>query len=99
MVSVVLYTSNALLMFMKDSRLSDAEEIVANLSSTIKELEIYSAQKEAEANDAYEEVQLVLAQLHETQKELEYYFLLSRQQSELLDATSTLQSRTIALLV
>ena len=40
---------------------------------------------EAERNEARREARLTLSQLHQSQKELQHYFELCRQQSELLE--------------
>ncbi|MCB4421338.1 hypothetical protein FZZ91_00610 [Synechococcus sp. HB1133] len=45
------------------------------------------------------ECELNLLQLHQVQEELEHYFRLSSDQSQLLKASSNLQARSLALLV
>ena len=46
-----------------------------------------------------QEIRTILRQLHQLQSELERYFLLSRDQSKLLEASAQLQSRSTALLL
>ena len=48
--------------------------------------------------EARREVDLTLLQLRQVQDELEHYFLLSRQQSQLLEANENLQSRLTSIL-
>ena len=50
---------------------------------------------EAERNEARREARLTLAQLHHSQKELQHYFELCRQQSELLERSFRLLSSSI----
>lgn len=53
---------------------------------------------QSETKDAREESELMVLQLHQIQEELEYHFLLSRHQDELLTSYSDLQQR-IAILM
>ena len=52
-----------------------------------------------EISRAQQETRIILRQLHQLQSELERYFLLSRDQSKLLEASAQLQSRSTALLL
>ena len=51
-----------------------------------------------ERDEAVDEARLALLQLRQVQEELEHYFMLSRQQSELLEANEDLYARFTALL-
>ena len=53
---------------------------------------------EAERLEAVQEAELTLSQLHQSQQELQRYFLRCQKQSELLTASEDLQKRTLALL-
>ena len=56
------------------------------------------ATPQADLKEAREEAELTLLQLHQVQEELEHYFLLSREQSSLLDAHAEQQKRVQKLL-
>ena len=67
------------------------------------ELERANLKKRLEENDselksAQQDIKAVLLQLENVQEELDHYFLLSRKQSDMLDANAKLQARTVALL-
>ena len=47
---------------------------------------------------ALEEAELTFSQLHQIQEQVEYYFLLSRKQSEMLEVSAKLQERAVFLL-
>ena len=67
-----------------------------------REVSIKSAEyerSETEISRAQQETRTILRQLHQLQSELERYFLLSRDQSKLLEASAQLQSRSTALLL
>ena len=67
-----------------------------------REVSIKSAELERsnmEISRAQQETGTILRQLHQLQSELERYFLLSRDQSKLLEASAQLQSRSTALLL
>ena len=67
-----------------------------------REVSIKSAELEqakTEISSAQQETRIILRQLHQLQSELERYFLLSRDQSKLLEASAQLQSRSAALLL
>ena len=51
-----------------------------------------------ESRNGADELKLVLLQLHQVQEELEYYFCLSRKQSEMLSDAISLNSRMAGLL-
>ena len=66
------------------------------------EVSIKSAELESsktEISRGQQEIRTILRQLHQLQSELERYFLLSRNQSKLLEASAQLQSRSTALLL
>ena len=67
-----------------------------------REVSIKSAELErakTEISRGQQELRNILRQLHQLQSELERYFLLSRDQSRLLEASAQLQSRSTALLL
>ena len=67
-----------------------------------REVSIKSAELErskTEISRGQQEISIILCQLHQLQSELERYFLLSRDQSKLLEASAQLQSRSTALLM
>ena len=67
-----------------------------------REVSIKSAELErskTEISRGQQEIRTILTQLHQLQSELERYFLLSRDQSKLLEASAQLQSRSNALLL
>ena len=67
-----------------------------------REVSIKSAELErskTEIRRGQQELSTILRQLHQLQSELERYFLLSRDQSKLLEASAQLQSRSNALLL
>ena len=67
-----------------------------------REVSIKSAELErskTEISRGQQETSTILRQLHQLQSELELYFLLSRDQSKLLEASAQLQSRSTALLL
>ena len=67
-----------------------------------REVSIKSAELErakTEISRGQQEIRIILRQLHQLQSELERYFLLSRDQSRLLEASAQLQSRSTALLL
>ena len=67
-----------------------------------REVSIKSAELErskTEISRGQQEIRVILRQLHQLQSELERYFLLSRDQSKLLEASAQLQSRSTALLM
>ena len=67
-----------------------------------RDVSIKSAELERskmEISRGQQEIRTILSQLHQLQSELERYFLLSRDQSKLLEASAQLQSRSTALLL
>ena len=71
---------------------------VSFLRSTVDELEQAREAGNQALEEARREVDLTLLQLRQVQDELEHYFLLSRQQSQLLEANENLQSRLTSIL-
>ncbi len=74
---------------------NELEELRQEVMAKSAELEMMMS----EALQARKEAKSTLLQLHQVQEELEYYFLLSRKQSVVLDASSKLHSRGAALLL
>ena len=68
-----------------------------NREVSIKSGELERAK--TEISRGQQEIKIILGQLHQLQSELERYFLLSRDQSKLLEASAQLQSRSTALLL
>ena len=68
-----------------------------NREVSIKSGELERAK--TEISRGQQEIKIILRQLHQLQSELERYFLLSRDQSRLLEASAQLQSRSTALLL
>ena len=54
---------------------------------------------EAEKYEAQQEAELTLSQLHQSQQELQHYYLLCQKQSEMLDASAKLQAKSFRLLM
>ena len=63
----------------------------------IREL-IQKVEDSVKLAECEKEVELATMQLHQAQEELEYYFLLSRRQSKLLESSAALQKKTLELL-
>ena len=79
----------------------EREQLQSRLSflrSNLDELEQEREENNKARKEEQEEAHLTLLQLHQVQDELEHYFVLSRQQSELLEANEELQARFTALL-
>ncbi len=76
----------------------EALNIVEELERRFVGDEGHLAQLNKQLEVAQEEAQLRLSQLHQVQEELEHYFLLSRKQSTMLDASTKLQERAAVLL-
>jgi uncharacterized protein (DUF3084 family) len=68
------------------------------LSSLRRELAALRAVA-AERDQALREAELTLSQLHQSQEELQHYYLLCKRQSEMLEASADLQTRSFALLM
>ena len=69
-----------------------------DLKDELKKLKDQLRTSQAQTQEAREEAELTLLQLHQVQEELEYYFLLSREQSTLLDTHANHQKRVQKLL-
>ena len=54
---------------------------------------------DAEREEAVREAELTLSQLHQSQQELQHYYLLCQKQSEMLEASADLQTRSFGLLM
>jgi chromosome segregation ATPase len=53
----------------------------------------------AERDQALREAELTLSQLHQSQEELQHYYLLCKRQSEMLESSADLQTRSFVLLM
>ena len=53
---------------------------------------------EVEKHQALQEAELTLSQLHQSQQELHYYYILCQKQSEMLRQSEELQERSFALI-
>ena len=67
------------------------------LSSLRQELAALRA-VDAERDEALREAELTLSQLHQSQQELQHYYRLCQKQSEMLEASESLQARSFVLL-
>lgn len=68
------------------------------LESKLAEAQATSDSLMQERNEAIQSLHLALVQLRQVQEEFEHYFILSRQQLELLDANEDLYARFTTLL-
>jgi chromosome segregation ATPase len=73
----------------RDARAKEKGEAQQAVEELKKQLET----SQFENKEAREEIELILLQLHQVQEELEYHFLLARQQDELLSSYSDIQLR------
>ena len=85
------------------SLLEERDEAVRSLSAATLEndqlnLQLSDLRKQVDQQRENDEARLALLQLRQVQEELEHYFMLSRQQSELLEANEDLYARFTALL-
>lgn len=101
-VGLLLFASGGLALRLQQTEAiadSDAESSVAEEFSKAPPKQDESLQTaQADLKEAREEAELTLLQLHQVQEELEHYFLLSREQSSLLDAHAEQQKRVQKLL-
>ena len=79
-------------------KLEDKDRELRELCMKLDDSERRSEEKERSENEALKELELISSQLKQVQEQLEYYFLLSRKQSEMLEASSKLQERMAILL-
>ena len=85
------------------SLMEERDEAVRSLSAATLEndqlnLQLSDLRKQVDQQRDNDEARLALLQLRQVQEELEHYFMLSRQQSELLEANEDLYARFTALL-
>lgn len=85
------------------SLMEERDEAVRSLSAVTLEkdqliLQLSDLRKQVDQQRENDEARLALLQLRQVQEELEHYFMLSRQQSELLGANEDLFARFTALL-
>ena len=85
------------------SLMEERDEAVRSLSAVTLEkdqlnLQLSDLRKQVDQQRENDEARLALLQLRQVQDELEHYFMLSRQQSELLEANEDLYARFTALL-
>ena len=93
----------------KDELLKENDELLLQGSVLQNEVEMLKRevslksaeleQLKSEISHGQQETRLMLLQVRQLQAELERYFLLSQDQSKLLDARARLQSRSTALLL
>ena len=84
-----------------DMALAEDDVEVAALKQEVSALrQQLAAMREVEADksQAEREAELTLSQLHESQQELQHYYLLCQKQSEMLEANAKLQARSFDLL-
>ena len=85
------------------SLMEERDEAVRSLSAATLEndqlnLQLSDLRKQVDQQRENDEARLALLQLRQVQEELEHYFMLSRQQSELLEANEDLYASFTALL-
>ena len=85
------------------SLMEERDKAVRSLSAVILEkdqliLQLSDLRKQVDQQRENDEARLALLQLRQVQEELEHYFMLSRQQSKLLEANKDLYERFTALL-
>ena len=85
------------------SLMEERDEAVRSLSAATLEndqlnLQLSDLRKQVDQQRENDEARLALLQLRQVQEELEHYFMLSRQQSELLQANEDLYVRFTSLL-
>ncbi len=78
-----------------DSAMSAENDELTSLRQEIAVLK----EVEAERDEARREAELTLSQLHQSQQELQHYYLLCQKQSEMLDVSAKLQARSFALII
>ena len=86
----------------KDELLLQGSVLQNEVEMLKREVSLKSAELEqlkSEISHSQQETRLMLLQVRQLQAELERYFLLSQDQSKLLDARARLQSRSTALLL
>ena len=86
----------------KDELLLQSSVLQNEVEMLKREVSLKSAELEqlkSEISHGQQETRLMLLQVRQLQAELERYFLLSQDQSKLLDARARLQSRSTALLL
>ena len=71
---------------------------IAELEKVEGELVALKDNRDSQVKELLEEAELTLSQLHQIQEQVEYYFLLSRKQSEMLEVSAKLQERAVFLL-
>lgn len=83
---------------------ADREEIkslssdVERLTEELEKLSIENQDLRSQLSKSLVDAELYLRQLHHVQEELQYYFSLSRSQSELLAASEKLSSKTVGII-
>ena len=85
------------------SLMEERDEAVRSLSAATLEndqlnLQLSDLRKQVDQQRENDEARLALLQLRQVQEDLEHFFMLSRQQSELLEANEDLYARFTALL-
>ena len=86
------------------SLMEERDKAVSSLSAAMLEkdqliLQLSDLRKQMDHQRENDEARLALLQLRQVQEELEHYFMLSRQQSKLLEANEDLYERFTALLI
>ena len=78
------------------------EELIAKVDQSqplIDELRLELVELKAENLKKTEEIETVMLQLSEVQKELEHYFLVNQRLVDIIKSSENLQNRAISLLV
>ena len=85
-----------------DSAVSADNVELSSLRRALAALREVDAEREEavrEREEAVREAELTLSQLHQSQQELQHYYLLCQKQSEMLEASADLQTRSFGLLM
>ena len=79
------------------SRVEASQSRIDELELQVKQLKLQLEIEEREHQTSVSENQSLSLQLQKMQQELEYYFLMSRKQSDIIKAAEQLQIRSVAL--
>ena len=79
------------------SRVEASQSRIDQLELQVQQLKLQLEIEEREHQKSVSENQFLSLQLQKMQEELEYYFLMSRKQSDIIKAAEQLQIRSVAL--
>ena len=81
------------------SKVETSQSLIDELEVQVQQLKLKLESQEIANKKSLDERDSAFLQLRNLQEELEYYFLLSRKQLEVIKASESLQARASALLV